>query len=178
MSNDTDGLLAEFRTPETLVAAAMAARGSGYTRLDAYTPYPVPELKPHLGIGQSPIPFLALTAGGIGAIVQYAAQYWMNVIDFPINVGGRPLHSWPAFLPGPLIVAFLWGSVAILVSFLALTRLPRLHHPLFDVPDFDRAGEDRLFLLIGHDDPKFDPVETARFLECLDARAVRRVRSR
>ena len=172
-----DGLVAEFTSPEALVAAAKAARERGYARIDAYTPYPVSDLAPLLAIGRSPIPYLAIVVGAIGAVVQYAAQYWMNVIDFPINVGGRPLHSWPAFIPGPLVVAFLWGALAILVSFLILTRLPRLHHPLFDVPDFERASKDRLFLFIGRDDPRFDPDETAQFLQGLDSIAVRRVGS-
>jgi hypothetical protein len=175
MRDTLHGLVAEFETPGALTEAVRIAQSAGYTRLDAYSPYPMPELADALDAKTLAIPLAALVVGIAGAAVQYYAQYWMNVLDYPINVGGRPLHSWPAFIPGPLIVSFLWAAVAILVAFLTLTGLPRLHHPIFDVIDFERASEDRFFLCLERGDPMFDREGTARFLENLRPLAVREI---
>jgi len=169
------GILAEFDSADGVVAAIRAARAAGYTRLDAYSPFPLREAADLLEQRTLIVPVIAVTAGLVGAAIQYYAQYWMNAVDYPINVGGRPLHAWPAFLPAAFIVGILWASAASLIGMLALNRLPRLHHPLFDAPGFERASQDRFFLCIASDDPKFDRAETIRFLERMNAGRVQEV---
>ena len=169
------GLVAEFDRPEALVAAARAARQAGYTRLDAFSPFPLRELNEALGCKASALPYIAFAAAVIGGAVQYFAQYWMNVVDYPLNVGGRPLNSWPAFIPGPLIVSILWAGVATFVAMLWAMRLPQPYHPIFEVAGFDRASQDRFFLWIMADDPRFAPDETGRFLTAFAPRAIREV---
>ncbi len=163
------GALAEFESAEAVTAAVRAADAAGYTRLDAFSPFPLRDVAAILGHRTMIVPWIAVAAGLVGAAVQYYAQYWMNAVDYPINVGGRPLHSWPAFLPAAIIVGILWAAVAALVGMLVLNGLPRLHHPLFAVEGFERATKDRFFLCIAGDDPLFDPVATVRFLERLNA---------
>lgn len=169
------GIMAEFRTPEALTEAVRAAKRAGFTRLDAFSPFPLADLARELGGRTSAIPWIALVAALLGAGVQYGSQYWMNVVDYPLNVGGRPLHSWPAFIPSTLIVAILWGGAATLLGLLLILRLPRLHHPVFAVPGFERASEDRFFLCILGDDPLFDAPAIRSLLEAASPEAVREV---
>lgn len=169
------GLIAEFRDPDALVAAANAVRGAGYSRMDAYSPFPLSDLEKPLALDTRAIPIAATVAAVIGAAITYFVQYWTNAVDYPFNVGGRPLHSWPAFIPATIIVATLWSTLAALIGMLLLCRLPRLHHPVFDVPGFERATEDRFFLLVECADPKFDPDDTRRLLEGQQPVAVREV---
>lgn len=169
------GWLAEFERAEGLIDALRAAKAEGYTRLDAFGPFPLREVTEELGLGTKLLPWAALGAGLFGAAVQYGLQYWMNVIDYPLNVGGRPLHSWPAFLPSTIIVGFLWASVATFAAFLFATGLPRPHHPILDAPGFERASGDRFFLWIGREDPRADGEATPRFLAGLSPRSVQDV---
>ncbi|HZH52955.1 MAG TPA: DUF3341 domain-containing protein [Microvirga sp.] len=175
MTEKLHGLIAEFRTPEALKAAVETASAVGYTRLDAFSPFPLREIAHRLGTRTRAIPWIALVAGLIGAAVQYASQYWMNAIDYPLNVGGRPLHSWPAFIPATLIVAILWAGLSTLLGLLLVLRLPRLHHPVFAVHGFERASQDRFFLCILSEDPLFEPEKTWDFLETLSPEIVREV---
>jgi hypothetical protein len=175
MSSPCQGLIAEFDRPEALVEAAQSARREGYARLDAFSPFPLPEVREALGHRASALPYIALAAALIGGAVQYWAQYWMNVIDYPLNIGGRPLHSWPAFIPGPLIVSMLWAGVATFLAMLVSMRLPQPHHPVFAAPGFERASQDRFFLWILEDDPRFDRAETERFLATLAPLSIREV---
>jgi hypothetical protein len=165
MALDCHGIIAEFDRPEDLEAAVRAACGAGYTKLDAFSPFPLRDTASLLGTKPSAVFWIAAVAGAIGALVQYGSQYWMNAVDYPINVGGRPLHSWPAFIPSTLIVAILWAGAAALLSLLLILRLPRLDHPVFGVPRFERASEDRFFLMILREDPLFDPGGVTRFLQ-------------
>jgi Protein of unknown function (DUF3341) len=169
------GVMAEFPTPEALIAAVSAAKDAGYTRLDAFSPFPLREVAEHLGVRPSIIPWIAWITGFIGAAIQYGSQYWLNVVDYPLNVGGRPLHSWPAFIPSTLIVTILWAGAATLLSMLFIIRLPRLHHPVFAVPGFERASEDRFFLLLLSEDPLFDPPRARVLLQGLAPVAIRDV---
>jgi Protein of unknown function (DUF3341) len=169
------GVMAEFESPEALVAAVAAAKHAGYTRLDAFSPFPLHEVADQLGVRPSIIPWIAWVTGFIGAAIQYGSQYWLNAVDYPLNVGGRPLHSWPAFIPSTLIVAILWAGAATLLSMIFILRLPRLHHPVFAVPGFQRASEDRFFLLVLSDDPLFDPDRAHSLLQRLAPLAVREV---
>lgn len=171
------GLLAEFRSAAAIRAAVQAADKAGYTRLEAFSPFPMPDIAKRLGHRPLVMPVIALTTGLMGAAIQYYAQYWMNVVDYPINVGGRPLHAWPAFIPATLIVGIMWAAAAVLVGMLVLNRLPRLHHPLFDAKGFERASQDRFFLYIADSDPKFDPAATKRFLKRQKAISVQEILS-
>jgi hypothetical protein len=169
------GMLAEFDEPEALTRAVRAAKDAGYTRLDAFAPFPVQDVADELGAKPTIIPWITLVAAFVGAAIQYYSQHWMNAVDYPLNVGGRPLESWPAFIPATIIVAILWGGAATLLGLLMILRLPRLHHPLFEVESFARASEDRFFLCILSDDPRFAPGETEAFLGGLRPLAVREV---
>jgi Protein of unknown function (DUF3341) len=170
------GLVAEFRTADELSRALAAARREGYTAIEAFAPFPMRDEERAFAYRTWLIPFLATIAACIGAAIQYYSQYWMNAVDYPINVGGRPLHSWPAFIPSTVIVAILWAGAAALLGMLLILGLPRLHHPLFAVPGFRRASEDRFFLLIESRDPLFEAAEAAQFLARLEPLAVQEVR--
>lgn len=159
-------LVARFRSPAELVEAVRRLRDQGYRRLDAFTPYPLPELAELLGGSTSRIGWVAALSALAGGALTYAVIYWTAVVDYPLNIGGRPLHSWPAFLPAALVSAALWSGLATLSGMLWLGGLPRWHHRLFDVKGFDRATYDRYFLLV-EDDPAFEASETRRLLESL-----------
>lgn len=169
------GVIAEFDRPDALIHAVKATRQAGFTRLDAFGPFPLPEVAQALGTRTAVIPWIALAAGLVGAAVQYGAQYWMNAVDYPLNVGGRPLHSWPTFIPASVIVAILWAGAATMFGLLLILRLPRLHHPVFEVPGFARASEDRFFLCILGDDPHFEAERARTFLKTFDPLAVNEV---
>ncbi|MBX9699272.1 MAG: DUF3341 domain-containing protein [Acetobacteraceae bacterium] len=161
------GVMAEFASDEALVAALRAARAAGWRHMDAFAPYPVAEAATLLGTRGNRVAWIAIGAGLAGAAVAYGMQWWLTVHDYPINVGGRPLHAWPAFLPATTIVAILWAAAASLLGMLALNRLPRLSHPVFAAPGFGRASEDRFFLLILAEDPRFGAETATRFLQGL-----------
>jgi hypothetical protein len=175
MTQRLHGIMAEFGTPEALVDAVKAAKRAGFTRLDAYSPFPLSDLAEELGIRTTIVPWIAFVAALIGSGIQYGTQYWMNAVDYPLNVGGRPLDSWPAFIPSTLIVAILWAGAATLIGLLLVLRLPRLHHPVFAVHDFERASQDRFFFCILSDDPLFESGATRSFLEALSPQIVREV---
>lgn len=161
------GVIAEFDGDEALVAALRAAKAEGWVRMEAFGPFPVAEAEALLGARGWPVAAIALGAGLFGGALQYGMQYWMNVVDYPLNIGGRPPHALPAFLPATLIVGILWSAAATLIGMLALNRLPRLHHPVFAVPGFDRASQDRFFLMLHAEDPRFAPDAATRFLRTL-----------
>jgi hypothetical protein len=175
MTQRPHGIMAEFSTPDALTDAVRAARRAGFTRIDAFSPFPLPDLAEELGIRTSIIPWIAFIAALIGAAVQYGSQYWMNAVDYPLNVGGRPLHSWPTFIPSTLIGSILWAGAATLLGLLLILRLPRLHHPVFSVHGFERVTNDRFFLCILSEDPLFESGATWSFLEGLSPQAVREV---
>ncbi len=159
------GLMAEFETPEALLDAAHAAREAGYARLDAFAPYPVKGLAEAIGFRRNRVPLFVLLGGLLGAGGAFLMQWYPNVIDYPLNVGGRPLNSWPSFVPVTFELTVLLAAFAALISMLALNGLPQPYHPTFNVLAFERASQDRFFLLVEADDPRFDPEETIRFLE-------------
>ena len=156
------GLMAEFSDLEELVHATRTAYESGYRHMDAYTPVPVEELGELLG-------------GIVGGLAGYALCYWTSVIDFPINVGGRPLNSWPSFIPITFECTVLGAALMTVFGLLALNGLPMPYHPVFNVPRFALSSRDRFFLCIEADDPLFDREETRRFLERLVPRQVSEV---
>ena len=159
--------MAEFSNVDKILAAAEQAYADGYRKLDAYTPYPVDGLAEKIGRKKSLIPVLVLIAGLLGGLGGYFMQWYALVIDYPINVGGRPLHSWPTYIPIVFELTILSAALMAVISMLALNRLPEPWHPTFSVPGFDRASTDRFFLCIEATDPHFDLELTRRFLETL-----------
>ena len=162
------GLMAEFATPQQLLDATRRASHEGYRHMDAYTPYPVEGLAEELGMRGSRVPFVVLVAGLVGAAAGFFMQYWAMAVDYPFNVGGRPPNSWPAFIPITFEVMVLVASFAALFGMLFLNGLPEPYHPVFNVPRFDRASQDRFFLCIEATDPRFDRHTTRAFLETLN----------
>jgi hypothetical protein len=159
------GVIGEFDSADAMVDALRTAREEGWRAMDAFSPYPVPEAAEMLGARGLHVALIAIGAGLSGAALAYGTQWWLSVHDYPINVGGRPLHAWPAFLPATTIVAILWAAAASLIGMLALNRLPRLSHPVFAAPGFLRASEDRFFLLLSAADPRFGAEAATRLLE-------------
>jgi hypothetical protein len=166
------GLLAEFDDPTALVQAARTAREGGYTRLDAYTPFPIEALREALDLPHNRLPLFVLIGGVLGGLGGYLLQYWTSVVAYPINVGGRPLHSWPAFVPITFETTVLGAALACALGMIALNGLPMPYHPLFNVPRFALSSRDRFFLCIEATDPLFDRDGTRRFLEGLRPRQV------
>lgn len=169
------GLMAEFENPSDLVTAARQAREAGYRKMDAYTPFPIEELNEALGLGRTWVPFIVLIGGLIGAVGGYFMQYYISAIDYPLNIGGRPLHSWPAFIPVTFEMTVLVAGLAAVLGMLALNGLPMPYHPVFNVPRFALATRDRFFLCIESSDPKFDREDTRRFLDRMTPRVVSEV---
>lgn len=161
------GLMAEFDDVQTLVDAARQAREEGYTRMDAYTPFPVEGLAEEIGFHHSRLPMVVLTGGIIGAIAGFGMQYFAAVVHYPLNIGGKPLNSWPAFIPITFEVTILFASLAAVFGMLALNGLPEPYHPVFNVQRFVFATRDQFFLCIESRDPKFDRQRTRQFLQSL-----------
>lgn len=146
--SEARALLAGFPEAEPLVAAARAARDAGRPALDAFTPYPVEGLAEAVGAGRSPLPWIMLAAGAGAATAAYLLEWWSAKYGYTLNLGGRPLHSWPAFLIAPAEIGVLAAALAGFAGFLALTGLPRLHHPLFERDAFERASQDQFLLAL------------------------------
>ena len=161
------GLVAEFATDAELMRAAEKAYERGYRKMDGYTPFPIEGLAEALG-KKNRIPFLVLIGGILGGGSAYFMEWFANVISYPINVGGRPLHSWPAFIPITFELTVLGAALTAFFGSLALSGLPRPYHPMFNLPEFERASQDRFFLCIEAADARFDAKETRAFLESLE----------
>ena len=169
------GLMAEFENPTDLLHAVRAARQVGYTKMDAYTPFPVEELAEALGFQRTRLPLVVLIGGLIGCFGGFYLQYWCMAISYPINVGGRPLNSWPAFIPVTFELTVLCASLTAVFGMLFMNGLPMPYHPVFNVPHFALASRDRFFLCIQARDAKFDRETTLRFLSALGPREVAEV---
>jgi hypothetical protein len=157
--------MAEFLTAEEILDAARSARLNGYQHVEAYTPYAIEGLAEELGMERTRVPFVVLLAGLVGAAVGNFMQYWSMAVDYRLDVGGRPANSWPAYIPITFEVMVLVASLAALLSMLFLNGLPRLHRPVFNVPRFAQATQDRFFLCIEATDPRFSPLDTREFLD-------------
>ena len=175
MSQQIYGVMAEFDGPSELVSAARAAREKGYRKLDAYTPFPIEELSDALHLHHNILPLLVLIGGIIGGTLGYLLQYYVTVIYFPINIAGRPLHSWPSYVVITFEMTILFAALTAVLGLMALCGLPMPYHPVFNVPRFQMASHDRFFLCIESRDPLFDRVGTSEFLQSLKAREVSEV---
>jgi hypothetical protein len=162
------GCLAQFASVPTLLAAVKQLRMDGYTRLEAYTPFAVDGLAEALGPVRNRIPLLMLLGGLAGGSGMLALQYYAAVIDYPIDVGGRPDASWPAFIPAALEMTILFAALAGIIGMLVGNGLPRLNHPLFDSERFAAASRDGLFVLLRADDPRYEIDRVLRDLARLD----------
>ncbi|MGO9096474.1 MAG: DUF3341 domain-containing protein [Bryobacteraceae bacterium] len=169
------GLLAEFEEPETLLEAARRAYEAGYRKLDAYSPFPLEGLAESIGARRTRVSLIVLMGGILGCLTGFGLQYWISVIDYPLNVGGRPYNSWPSFIPVTFELTVLFAATAAVVGMLALNGLPMPYHPVFNVPRFALASRDRFFLCIESADAKFDAAATRQFLESLHAHEVTEV---
>jgi hypothetical protein len=162
------GMLAQFTTPAELLRASEQAHREGYRRMEAYSPFPIEDLPEALGQPTTRLPLVILLGGLLGCLGGFFMQYYTAVHMYPHNIGGRPLNSWPMFIPVTFECTILAASLAAVLGMLAMNGLPRPHHPLFAVPQFDRASKDRFFLCIHTLDPKYDREATWKFLAGLD----------
>jgi len=166
------GLMAEFDDPQSLVAATARAHREGYRCMDAYSPFPIEELHEALGAHHTRLPLIVLIGGLCGCIGGYALEYWSSVMAYPLNIGGKPFHSWPAFIPVTFECTILVAALSAVLGMLGLNGLPQPYHPVFNVPRFALASRNRFFLCIESVDPKFDVERTRQFLETLEPREV------
>jgi len=177
-ANELYGLIGEFDSPRQLMDAAKKVREAGYKHIDAYVPFPVEGLSQALGLGRREdlVPLITLIGGLGGGLSGFFFQLWVNASSYPLNIGGRPLNSWPAWIPVTFELTVLGASLFSVFGMLALNKLPQPHHPLFNNPRFKRASDDGFFLCIEAQDPKFHLQETARLLQSVSAQHVTEVR--
>ena len=169
------GLMAEFNSPSELLAATRQAYGAGYRHMDAYSPFPVHGLDQALHLPKDRVALICLVGGVLGGGGAYLLQWWINTIAYPLNIGGRPFHSWPSFIVVTFEMTVLFAGIAAVCGMLGLNGLPRPHHPVFNVDRFAAASRDRFFLAIEAEDPLFDPGRTREFLQGMKPNAVEEV---
>jgi hypothetical protein len=167
--NPVYGVMAEFDNPTDLLKATEEAYSAGYRKMDAYTPYPIEEISDALGFHKTRVPLIVLIGAILGGTSGYLLQYWISAISYPINVGGRPFVSWPAFIIVTFEMTILFGGISAVVGMLGLNGLPMPYHPVFNNPRFSAASRDRFFLCIEAADPKFDREGTVKFLNGMQA---------
>src|SRR3954468_16126242 len=161
------GLMAEFETPTDILVAAKKAHAAGYRKMDAYSPQPVHGLAEAIGFENNRVALVCLVGGLLGLATAYVLQAWINLSAYPLNIGGPPLHSWPAFIIVCFELTILFGGLAAAIGMVAMNELPQPYHPVFNVPQFASVSRDRFFLCIESVDPKFDLADTRAFLEGL-----------
>ena len=169
------GLLAEFDNPHQLAAATWAARSQGYRRIDAFSPFGIEEVSNALDFRSTRVPLVVLLGGIFGGLGGFLLQYWVSALAYPINVGGKPLNSWVAFIVITFECTILGASLSALFGMLALNGLPEPYHPLFNVPAFARVTKDSFFLVIESTDPLFDLAKTHDFLTMLNPKMIAEV---
>jgi hypothetical protein len=170
-------MMAEFDSAQPLIDAAKHTHEAGYQKIDAYSPFPIEGLAEEIGFHHNAVPLVVLIGGIIGGLTGYLMQYWISVIDYPLNVGGKPTHSWPAFIVITFEMTILFAVISAVFGMLALNGLPMPYHPVFNVPRFALASKDRFFLIVFSSDPKYNPAGTRSFLEGLAPRSISEVPS-
>lgn len=171
------GLMAEFDSASSLVAAARQTHEAGYRKIDAYSPFPVEELAEAIGFHKNYVPLVTLIGGLIGGLSGYLLQWWIATVSYPVNVGGKPYHSWPSFIVVTFEMTILFAGIFAVFGMLALNGLPMPYHPVFNVARFAFATKDRFFLIVFSTDPRYSTTETRRFLEGLGPRSISEVPS-
>jgi hypothetical protein len=171
------GMMAEFESAQRLVDAAHRTHQAGYLKIDAYSPFPIEGLAEAMGFHKNNVPLVVLIGGLIGGLSGYLMQYWISAVSYPVNVGGKPYHSWPAFIVVTFEMTILFAGISCVFGMLALNGLPMPYHPVFNVPRFAFATKDRFFLIVFSSDPKYSSSETRRFLEGLGPRSIAEVPS-
>jgi len=169
------GTMAEFDSVHTLLDAANRTREAGYKRIDAYSPFPVEGLAEAIGFPRNSVPLVVLIGGVVGGLTGYLMQYWISVVSYPLNVSGKPYHSWPAFIIVTFEMTILFAGISAVLGMLALNGLPMPYHPVFNVPRFAFATKDRFFLIVFSSDPKYKQAEVRGFLESLGSRSISEV---
>jgi hypothetical protein len=159
------GLMAEFETPEQVLQAALRTYAAGFRKIDAYTPIPVEGLAEAIGFEWTSLPMVVFTGGFLGGCTGFFMCWYANVISLPLNVGGKPLNSWPAWIPITYELTILGAALSAVIGMIVMNGLPQPYHPVFNVPRFERASTDRFFLCITSRDKKFDLAQTKAFLE-------------
>src|SRR5438046_7734054 len=162
------GVMAQFDSPSTLVAAARETYEAGYRQINGYSPFPIEELSDAIGFRRTALPLIVLIGGILGGLGGFFMQYWMEVINYPLNVGGKPYNSWPAFVPITFECTVLCAALAAVLGMLALNKLPQPYHPVFNAPNFALATRDRFFLVIEASDRRFDHDRVVDFMRGLD----------
>jgi len=171
------GLLAEFESVDTVISAAHRVYAAGYRKIDAYSPFPLEELSEAIGFHRNGVALVCLVGGLLGGTAAYVLQWWINTISYPVNIGGRPLHSWPSFIIVTFEMTILFSGLSAVFGMLALNGLPMPYHPVFNVPQFDFASRDKFFIIVFSSDKNYDPVRTRQFLESLSPLSVAEVPS-
>ena len=171
----TYGLMAEFEDPSALVAAAKKTYESGYRRIDTFSPYPIEAAWEAIGQHDRRLSFIVLAGGLTGLLTGFGLQEWVHQIAYPINIAGKPLNSWPQFVPVMFELTILFAAIAAVLGMIVLNDLPKPYHPVFNVPRFERASQDRFFLLVESTDPKFDRAKTLDFLKGLNPSEINEV---
>ena len=173
----TFGLMAEFDNVNDAIIAARRVYAAGYRKLDAYSPFPVEELSEAIGFHKNGVALVCLVGGLLGCTAAYTLQWWINTISYPVNIGGRPFHSWPSFIIVSFEMTILFSGLSAVFGMLALNGLPMPYHPVFNVPRFELASRDRFFIVVFSADKNYDPVRTRQFLEGLNPISVAEVPS-
>lgn len=166
------GYLAEFDSPTALVKAAEKVHHEGYRKIDTYSPFPIEAATEAIGFNTTRLPLVVLCGGLTGLITAFGMQYWISAIDYPLNIGGRPFNSWPAFVIVCFELTVLFSAISAVVGMFAMNGLPMPYHPVFNVPRFKAASNDGFFLVVEATDPRFDIAETSALLHTLDAAGV------
>ncbi len=173
----TYGLMAEFDDVNNVITAARRVYGAGYRKIDAYSPFPVEELSEAIGFHKNGVALVCLVGGLLGCTGAFTLQWWINTISYPINIGGRPLNSWPSFIIVTFEMTILFSGLSAVFGMLALNGLPMPYHPVFNVPRFEFASKDRFFIVIFSSDKNYDATRTRQFLEGLNPISVAEVPS-
>jgi len=166
------GVMAQFDNPSALVAAARETYEAGYRQINGYSPFPIEELWEAIGFKRTALPIIVLIGGIVGGLSGFFMQYWMEVIDYPLNVGGKPFNSWPAFIPITFECTVLVAAFSAVLGMLILNKLPQPYHPVFNAPSFALATNDRFFLVVEANDPKYNHDAVVQFLQSLNATEV------